>query len=280
MKWHIALGTFAMVAIAIAIVFIAANETGRMESFTQSYHCRRIEAGATLFENNCRTCHGPQGEGIPGVAPAINAADLYNGERLAAVGYSGTLEEYLRGVLIAGRPVPSAGTNYPQRMPAWGQESGGPLRSDQIEALVAFILNWEERALLAGDSGESGPLVGEAVGTDITRALPDGDVAAGLELAESAQAGCSACHLISNVGPAWEAAGGEPGIGRRAELRIQASDYSGEATTATQYLLESIVNSNAYVVEGYDPALMPKDYGQRLTAQQAADLIEYMLSLE
>jgi hypothetical protein len=214
------------------------------------------------------------------VAPAINAADLFNGERLAAVGYSGTLEEYLRGVLIAGRPVPSAGTNYPQRMPAWGQESGGPLRTDQIEALVAFILNWEERALLAGDGGVSGPPAGEAVGTDITRTLPEGDVADGLELAESAQAGCSACHLISNVGPAWEAAGGEPGIGGRAALRIQASDYSGEATTAEQYLLESIVNSNAYVVEGFDPALMPKDYGQRLTAQQAADLVAYMLSLE
>lgn len=279
MKWHIALGTFAMVALAIAIVFIAANETNRMDSFTQSYHSRRVEAGATLFENNCRTCHGPQGEGIPGVAPAINAADLFNGERLAAVGYSGTLEEYLRGVIIAGRPVPSVGTSYPQRMPAWGQQSGGPLRNDQIEALIAFILNWEERALLAGDGGAAMAPEGEAVGTEISIALPEGDASAGLEFAESAQAGCSACHLISNVGPAWQAAGSEPGIGERAELRLQAPDYAGAATTAEEYLFESIVNTYAYVVEGFDPALMPKDYGQRLTAQQASDLIAYMLSL-
>lgn len=279
MKWHIALGTAAVVVLIGALAYIGINEPVRMDSFTRAYDSRRIEVGASLFENNCRTCHGPQGEGIPGVAPSINAADLFNGERLAAVGFSGTLYDYIEGVIAYGRPVPSAGTSYPQRMPTWGQEYGGPLRQDQIEALVSFILNWEDRALAAGGQGTVSLGVGEAVGVDITVSLPSGDAQAGATLAQSAQAGCSACHELAAVGPGWAAEADQPGIGERAEGRFAQDNYTGAAETADQYLLESIVLPNTFVVEGYDANLMPRDYGDRLTAQQAADLIAYMLTL-
>lgn len=279
MRWHIALGTVAVVVLVGVLSYVAITETTRMESFTRAYDSRRIEVGAALFENNCRSCHGPQGEGIPGVAPSINAADLFNGERLASVGFSGTIEDYVEGVIAYGRPVPSAGTSYPQRMPTWGQEYGGPLRQDQIEGLVAFIMNWEDRALAASGEGTVAIGEGEAVGVDVTVSLPDGDAQAGATLAQSAEAGCSACHELAAVGPAWAAEGNQPGIGERAELRIAQDDYNGVAETAIQYLLESIVHTDAFVVEGFGAGLMPQDYGQRLTAQQTADLIAYMLSL-
>lgn len=279
MRWHIALGTVAVVVLVGVLGYVAINETARMESFTRAYDSRRIEVGAALFENNCRSCHGPQGEGIPGVAPSINAADLYNGERLAAVGFSGTIEDYVEGVIAYGRPVPSAGASYPQRMPTWGQEFGGPLRQDQIEGLVAFIMNWEDRALAASGEGAVTIAEGEAVGVDIAVSLPEGDPQAGASLAQSAVAGCSACHELAAVGPAWAAQGDQPGIGERAEQRINQTDYSGQAATADQYLLESIVLTDAYIVEGFAGGLMPQDYGGRLTAQQAADLIAYMRSL-
>jgi mono/diheme cytochrome c family protein len=279
MKWHIALGTAAVVVLTAALAYVGINEPARMESFTLAYDSRRTEVGAALFENNCRTCHGPQGEGILGVAPAINAADLFNGERLAAVGFSGTVEDYVEGVIAYGRPVPSAGTSYPQRMPTWGQEYGGPLRQDQIEGLVAFIMNWEDRALASAETGTLPPAEGEAVGVDPGRDMPPGDAQAGAALAQSAEAGCSACHELAPVGPAWAAEGDQPGIGVRAGQRIEQADYDGQAETPGQYLLESIVKSDAFVVEGYSSGLMPPDYGDRLTAQQAADLIAYMLSL-
>jgi mono/diheme cytochrome c family protein len=279
MRWHIALGTVAVVVLVGVLGYVAINETARMESFTRAYDSRRIEVGAALFENNCRSCHGPQGEGIPGVAPSINAADLYNGERLAAVGFSGTIEDYVEGVIAYGRPVPSAGASYPQRMPTWGQEFGGPLRQDQIEGLVAFIMNWEDRALAASGEGAVTIGEGETVGVDITVSLPEGDPQAGASLAQSAETGCSACHELAAVGPAWAAQGDQPGIGERAEQRINQADYSGQAATADQYLLESIVLTDAYIAEGFAGGLMPQDYGGRLTAQQAADLIAYMLSL-
>jgi mono/diheme cytochrome c family protein len=279
MRWHIALGTVAAIVLVGVLGYVAINEPTRMQSFTRAYDSRRIEVGGALFENNCRSCHGPQGEGIPGVAPSINAADLFNGERLNAVGFSGTLEDYLEGVLEYGRPVPSAGTNYPQRMPTWGQEFGGPLRDDQIDGLVAFIMNWEDRALAASGEGTVSLGEGEAVGEDVSASLPAGDAQAGASLAQGAEAGCSACHELAAVGPAWAAEGNQPGIGERAEQRIAQADYNGVAETASEYLLESIVNTDVYVVEGYDASLMPGDYGERLSAQQAADLIEYMLSL-
>ena len=279
MRWQIALGTVAFGVLVIALVFVAAGEQDRMESFTASYASRRIEAGALLYENNCRSCHGPQGEGIPGVAPAINSADLYTGERLESIGFSGTVEDYLRGVIAAGRPVPSEGADYPQRMPTWAQEFGGPLREDQIDSLVAYIMNWEDRALAAAEP-EDAMSPDDTVGIDKRAVLPVGDEESGKTLVESADFGCIACHVISTVGPGWEAEGDLPAIGPRAAIRIAADDYTGEAETPEQYLLESIVNTNAYIVEGYNPALMPGDYGDRMNAQQAADILAYMQSIK
>jgi len=274
MKGQIALGLLALLALIGVMVAVTLNEQNRMAEFTQAYEARAIEAGASLFEDNCRPCHGPQGQGIEGVAPAINAADLFDGSRLAKIGYGGTLPDYVRGVIAAGRPVPSVGTTYPQRMPTWGAAFGGPLRDDQVDALTAFILNWQDRALGTGVPVPTGP----TVGADITVALPDGDAARGKSLSEGVL-GCASCHVLTAVGPKWPADAGAPGIGSRAETRIQEPGYAGQATSAEQYLFESVVMSNAYVVEGFQPNLMPQNYADRLSAQDMADLLAYMLSL-
>ena len=278
MKWQIAAGLFLTLGLLVLTLGLALNEMPRMELFKASNDARTVESGASLFENNCRSCHGPQGKGIEGVAPAINAADLYDGSRLAAIGWSGTTDNYVRNVIAAGRPVPSAGTNYPQRMPTWSQRYGGPLRDDQVDSLVAFIMNWKDRALAEGGTAAPPTVVEGAVGTDITQALPAGDPARGKQLAEGSL-GCSGCHVLAEVGPAWMAAGDQPGIGVRAESRFAQDDYTGQATDAQQYLVESVVQTNAFIVSGYQPNLMPQTFGERLTAQDLADLIAYMNSL-
>lgn len=275
MRVNIALGTLAMFALLGGLGYVAVNELDRMETAQRAYAARAVETGALEFENRCRSCHGPQGKGSP-LAPALNIAELFDGSRLQAAGYTGTVEDFVRGTIAAGRPVPSAGTSYPQRMPTWGEEFGGPLREDQVNALVAFIMNWEDRAL--AEAAAQPPLPpGEAVGADITRVLPDGDAENGKLLAEGTL-GCSACHVLSNVGPAWAAGDGAVGMGERAAQRIGEGGYTGQATTAEQYLLESIVAPRSHVVAGYDPALMPANFGERLTPQDASDLIAYMLT--
>lgn len=278
MKWHIALGTVSIVAVVVILSIVAVSEQDRMASFTSSYHSRQIEFGAALFDKLCDTCHGPQGRGIDGLAPAINAADLFNGERLANIGFAGSLEDYLNGVISSGRPVPSQGTNYPQRMPTWGQENGGPLRSDEIQALVAYIMNWEEVALAGGEGGTAAPPSGDMVGTDIQVSLPSGDPDRGQALAEGAL-GCVSCHALTTVGPAWAPEGTVPGIGERATTRFTQSDYTGNATTPEEYLIESIVLPNVYIVEGYQPNIMVGNFGDRISLQDMADLLAYLQSI-
>ncbi|HMK09088.1 MAG TPA: cytochrome c [Anaerolineales bacterium] len=277
MKGSIVLGTFALLGLIGALLFVTVNEVNRMQAAQQAYQARAIETGALEFENRCRTCHGPQGKGSP-LAPALNSADLFNGTRLAAVGFSGTVEDYVRGTISAGRPVPSAGTNYPQRMPTWSERFGGPLRDDQVDALVAFIMNWQDRALAEATAAPALP-PGQEVGTDISQTLPAGDADNGKTLAEG-PFGCAACHILSSVGPAWAGGGTAPGIGTRAAARIDEAGYNGAATSAEQYLLESIVDPNAYVVSGFQPGLMPGNFSGRLTPQDAADLIAYMLTFK
>jgi mono/diheme cytochrome c family protein len=273
-KWHILIGFLTAGAAVVLLGIIALNEPVRMESFSRSYHSRQIEEGARIFESNCRPCHGPQGEGSP-LAPTLNTASLFNGERLAAVQFTGTLEDYIKGVVSSGRPVPSEGANYPQRMPTWSQEFGGPMRSDQIESVVAFILNWEERAVAGA---EPTPVSGEPMmGADIHVELPPGDAESGRALADGSL-GCSVCHSLTPVGPPWDASGDQPGLAERAALRVEQADYAGEADTAEQYLFESVASPNAYLVPGFVAGVMPINFGDRITLQQMADLMAYMLS--
>ena len=277
MKGSIVLGTLGLLGLMGALLFVTINEVDRMQTAEAAYEARSVETGALEFESRCRSCHGPQGKGTP-LAPPLNTAALFDGTRLAAAGYAGTVDDFVRGTISAGRPVPSAGTNYPQRMPTWGERFGGPLRDDQVDSLVAFVMNWEDRALAEGPAAPELP-PGEAVGTDITQTLPAGDVANGKTQAEGTL-GCAACHTLSTLGPAWAGDATAPGIGTRAATRIDEPGYTGAAASAEQYLLESIVNPNAHLVSGFETVAMPVTFSGRLTPQDAADLIAYMLTFD
>src|SRR5436190_18635643 len=147
MTWRVILGTLSIVITTILLGYVTITEQDRMLDFTASYQSRQIETGESLFENNCKPCHGLDGKGIEGVAPALNAADLLVGKpkppRLLEIGWPGSTPDYIRAAIAGGRPRASAAfANFPNRMPTWGQDYGGPLRPDQINSLVAFIMNW------------------------------------------------------------------------------------------------------------------------------------------
>lgn len=289
MVWRVTLGTFSIVLTMVVLGFVAVTEQDRMASFTTAYDARRVEAGARLLEANCARCHGLQGQG--GIGPALNSIDLFSGQRLAEIKWQGGLENYLRGVINAGRPRASAAfANAAERMPAWGQEFGGPLRQDEVGDLVAFIVNWGEAYKDASGKIPSATPTpcAECVGTDITGELPAGDATRGQALVTSL--GCVACHITAGgqIAPAWEAAKASDGkgVGTHALERWQAADYAGQASSPEQYLLESIVEPSAYIVPGnpvYAPSgksTMPADYGGRLPRQDAADIIAYLLTLK
>ncbi|MFQ5922761.1 MAG: c-type cytochrome [Anaerolineales bacterium] len=276
MKYYIAGGTLAFIGAVTLLIVMSAMEPARMESFTQSYESRQIEQGALIFESSCRPCHGPQGEGTPLGSP-LNRADLFNGEYLKAIGWSGTLDEFLNSTVSAGRPLPTEGTNFPQRMPTWSEVFGGPLRPDQIENVVAYVMNWGDRAVAAVQPTEiTDDLM---MGTDIFIELPEGDAEIGQSLAEG-ELGCAACHTLSTVGPPWVATDGLPGMAVRGDVRIQQDNYTGNATSGDEYLIESVVETNIHVVEGFQPDIMPTNFSERITLQDMAHLLAFMKTFE
>lgn len=109
-----------------------------------------------------------------------------------------------------------------------------------------------------------------------------GDSSSGSGSAEPApifvESGCSACHAVAGdgegmLGPSLV------GIATRATERIESSEYTGEATTAEEYIHESIVNPQVYTVPDYQP-VMPANYGDTLSDEQLNQLTEYLLTLE
>jgi cytochrome c oxidase subunit 2 len=43
-----------------------------------------------------------------------------------------------------------------------------------------------------------------------------------------------------------------------------------------RFIRESIVNPDAEIAEGFQPGLMPKDYGDKLSDQELADLVAFL----
>lgn len=276
MVWRVAVGTLLTLAIVVLVTIVGVNEPARMAEFDENWQGRSIEAGAKVFQDNCVECHGVNGAGIPGVAPALNTATLFDGTRTGEVAWAGSIYDFVESTVSAGRPVMSEPGLYAEPMPTWSQEYGGPLRPDQVQNVVDFVMNWEAEALAAADGStavveeEPAELI-DAVGTDLNVELPEGDPERGsLLFNEATPYGCMACHSMEPgvviVGPSMY------GYADRAGSRIEGYD-------AETYTHESIVNPSAYLADNLANA-MPANFGDRMTAQDLADLIAYLLTLE
>ena len=99
------------------------------------------------------------------------------------------------------------------------------------------------------------------------------------------QAGCGACHEIAGVpGAEGQIGPSLSELGRVAQERLQSAEYTGSATTAEEYIRESIVDPNAYTVSECPggPCVagqMPTTYGQTLTPEQLEAVVAYLVSL-
>lgn len=83
--------------------------------------------------------------------------------------------------------------------------------------------------------------------------------------------GCVTCHSLEPgmklVGPSLA------GIGTLAGERMPG-------TRSEQYLRQSILEPDAYIVEGYVPGVMYARYHEALTEQEINDLVTYLLTLK
>ncbi len=260
---EIIIGILLFTITTVILVYVGLNEEIRMQDFEEYQKAQTIEVGADLFEINCRGCHGLRGEGIPGLAPPLNDAHFFT-RRLEEVGWQGGLEDYIVATVSSGRQVSTRPDQYPgagkPAMPTWSERYGGPLRDDQIEALAAFILNWEATALGDAELTQLPTLTPSA-------ASSDDPVVRGQGVFESS--GCGACHAIEGisvgaVGPALN------GVGDTAATRVPG-------LSAEEYIHQSIIDPSAYLVEGYDD-LMVKTFADTLSSTQLDDLVAFLLA--
>jgi cytochrome c oxidase subunit 2 len=78
-----------------------------------------------------------------------------------------------------------------------------------------------------------------------------------------ASAGCGGCHTLAAAGADAEVG---PDLGKLAKA---------EATA--KFIETSIVDPNAEITKGYDPDIMPEDFGDRLSKEELDALVKYLL---
>ncbi len=112
-----------------------------------------------------------------------------------------------------------------------------------------------------------------AAGTPSTEPTPTpasggaGDPAAGEQVFQAN--GCSACHSTGEntiVGP------GLAGLAEQAGERVAG-------LSAEEYILQSIVEPGAHIVEGFSD-VMPKNFGDQIPEEDLRDLVAYLETLE
>jgi len=81
-----------------------------------------LEQGAQLYSENCAVCHGNDGQGRIGARLAKDWPSIRPGLSIKTIIAEG----------VPGSP-----------MPAWSQSNGGPLSDNEINAIVEFILSWQ-----------------------------------------------------------------------------------------------------------------------------------------
>lgn len=256
------LGSAAALAFLMLLATIGANEEQRLAMAAHVDQARRIEQGAALYEQNCRTCHGSNGEGLGALGPALHDAHFFTA-RLQEVGWTGSLHDYVVATSAAGRVTatrPLFAGDGAVAMPPWARANGGPLNDGQIEALAAFILNWKATAL--------GEVVLSPLPTPTPQVVSD-DIQIARGRRGYVEAGCANCHGddgggVAEVGPSLL------GIGAVAGERTQG-------VTAEAYLRASVLVPAAYLVEGYEqtPAC-----GGVVSDAQLAELVAYLLTLQ
>lgn len=130
------------------------------------------ELGARLYAENCAVCHGDSGQGRVGANLSKNWPSIRP-------------DLTIRTIILNGVP----GT----AMPAWSQALGGPLTVEEVDAIVTYILSWQE-----GDFVIITPAVQSTARAPITP-IPqvEGDPNRGARLFDE---NCVVCHGLSGEG--------------------------------------------------------------------------------
>jgi hypothetical protein len=113
---------------------------------------------------------------------------------------------------------------------------------------------------------------------DLDIELPVGDPELGRKRAS--KYACYGCHVKNQKGPSFEAEEGLPRIVERGDVRIADPAYAGRASTNQEYILESILLPEIYIVSGDWEEQMEKYLRNRITEQELADILAWLDTFE
>jgi len=90
------------------------------------------------------------------------------------------------------------------------------------------------------------------------------------------RAGCPVCHVIPGIPGANGQIGPKLVLGTTGLQRIQSPNYKGEAHTVHDYVVESVLDPERFVVLGYPGWTMPTWYGSKLSALALEKIATYL----
>lgn len=120
------LGLGLMLLMALVFPFYRWFEPEARADSRQSQLESLEEQGASIWEINCSSCHGLNGEG--GVGPALNSMQFLQSAD----------DQQIQGLVAVGVPG--------SQMSAYSLDFGGPLTTEQIKAVSTYIRSWEPNA--------------------------------------------------------------------------------------------------------------------------------------
>lgn len=120
------IGVVLLLAMAAAFPLYLTYEPSAREDARAIQLESLVEVGAVLWEFDCSSCHGVTGEGD--TAPALNSQQFLQS----------ATDEQIHQLVSVGIP----GT----QMSAYSQDFAGPLTSEQIKAVTAYMRAWEDEA--------------------------------------------------------------------------------------------------------------------------------------
>ena len=290
------IGVLLLVVVVIGLPLYWILEPARMRGAAAAEEETFIERGAALFaptgDNlqalNCAGCHGGMnatgGEAPYTVASAttgeVRAVD-WKAPALNTVLYRFSPEE-VRYIITYGRPG--------SPMSAWGLDGGGPLNSQQIDTLLAYLesIQIPREDCIPEEEGdplcESGHLPAE-IQADIEQAARQsvedgtydsyGEALFNLDLSSGAYS-CARCHTTG-----WSY--GDPGVSGQGAFGWNLTGGSEDTRFPNQQDMFDFVQTGSENGVGYAPQAqgsgrMP-GFGQLLTDEQLQAIIEYARGL-
>jgi len=122
MAWGLA---FMIVLIVGFVVYLLFEPTARADSL-EEHTTVLAEMGGELYELNCASCHGADGEG--GVGPALNSQEFLTAAK----------DDQITAIITVGIPG--------SLMSAYSLDFGGPLTAEEIDGLTVYLRSLEDKA--------------------------------------------------------------------------------------------------------------------------------------